>query len=86
MPLSSLGDKWSTFLTDVDGRLPEVIELHCLGGFVAAMHYGLPRPTADLDYFQIVPMAAQAMLQKLAGEGSSLARKPWALPSARPDS
>jgi hypothetical protein len=39
------------------------------------MHYGLPRPTGDLDYLQIVPSHIQPVLQKIAGEGSPLAKK-----------
>lgn len=75
MPPSSLSEKWRRFLSEVDVELPEAVELHCLGGFVASLHYGLPRPTADLDYLQIAPPAAQNYLQRLAGEGSPLARK-----------
>jgi hypothetical protein len=75
MPLSDLSEQWHAFLSDVNAAMPEAIELHCLGGFVAASHYGLPRPTADLDYLQIAPPAAQEHLQALAGEGSPLAKK-----------
>ena len=41
------------FLLDVDRRLPLSIEIHCLGGFVAALCYDLPRPTNDLDYIEL---------------------------------
>ena len=45
-----------------------------LGGFVVAMRYGLPRPTADLDYLEVIPARPGALLQELAGPGSALAR------------
>lgn len=75
MPPVDLTEPWRTFLFEVDAALNDVIGLHCLGGFVASLHYGLPRPTADLDYLQITPPSAQASLQALAGEGSPLTKK-----------
>jgi hypothetical protein len=75
MPPSDLAEAWIRFLTDVDAALPATIELHCLGGFAAAAHYGLPRPTADIDYLQVTPPAARERLQEIAGEGSTLAKK-----------
>src|SRR5262245_26673482 len=75
MSPSDLSEIWRAFLNDVDAALPEPIELHCLGGFVATLQYGLPRPTADLDYLQIAPPASQEFLQTVAGEGSSLAKR-----------
>ena len=54
-------------------RRPSV--LHCHGGFVAAVHYGLPRPTADLDYLAIVPRSAQGLIERLGGQASLLAKK-----------
>ena len=48
--------------------------LHCLGGFVVAVRYGLSRPTADLDYLEVIPARHGARLQELAGLGSALAR------------
>jgi hypothetical protein len=66
---------WRAFLRDVDRRLSCSIEIHCLGGFVAAFYYDLPRPTNDLDYFEVVPHEATTMLQEIAGIGSPLAKK-----------
>jgi hypothetical protein len=54
--------------------LPEAVALHCLGGFVVAVRYGLPRPTADLDYLEVIPSTAASRLQELAGPASRLAR------------
>ena len=66
---------WRQFLLDVDDSLPEPVELHCLGGFVATIRYGLARATGDVDYVEIVPFDKLSALQELAGAGSSLARK-----------
>jgi hypothetical protein len=39
---------WRAFLSDVDRQLSRSIEIHCLGGFVAAVYYDLPRPITAL--------------------------------------
>jgi Nucleotidyltransferase of unknown function (DUF6036) len=49
------------------------VALHCLGGFVVAVRYGLPRPTADLDYLEVIPARHGPLLQTLAGPSSALA-------------
>jgi hypothetical protein len=66
---------WPAFLERVDRELPQDIALHCLGGFVAALIYDLPRPTNDLDYVEVVPHDAMNLLQRIAGAGSALAMK-----------
>jgi len=50
------------------------VTLHCLGGFVVAVRYGLARPTADLDYLEVIPSRHGPLLQELAGPDSALAR------------
>ena len=45
---------WRAFLVDIDRHLPLSLEIHCLGGFVAAQYYDLPRPTNDLDYIELM--------------------------------
>ncbi len=40
-----------------------------------AMQYGLPRPTVDIDYIEVVPVYETARLQALAEEGTPLHRK-----------
>lgn len=50
-----LPSPWREFLLDVDNLLSEPIALHCLGGFVATIRYGLGRVTGDIDYVEIVP-------------------------------
>lgn len=54
--------------------LPGPVELHCLGGFVAAIQHRLSRTTNDLDYIQIVPRDKLQILEQLAGPDSELAR------------
>ncbi len=46
---------WGAFLKDLDRELERPIELHCLGGFVMTMLYGLTRPTADVDVLAVRP-------------------------------
>jgi hypothetical protein len=70
-----LPSPWREFLSEVNGQLPEVVVLHCHGGFVAALHYGLPRTTADLDYLAIAPGNAQGLIEKLGGQASLLTKK-----------
>jgi uncharacterized nucleotidyltransferase DUF6036 len=70
-----LSGRWRTFLREVDAQLPAPVELHCFGGFVLAVCYGLPRPTGDVDYITAIPHAASASIEALAGEGSELAKK-----------
>ena len=66
---------WRTFLVAVDRQLQQSIEVHCLGGFVAALYYDLPRPTNDLDYVEVVPHDSMAALQQIGGPESTLGRK-----------
>jgi hypothetical protein len=63
---------WDAFLKDLDRSLGEPVELHCLGGFVLTMLYGLKRPTADVDVLAVKP---RMDLNQLAGIGSSLHKK-----------
>jgi len=54
-PRHVLPSRWSAFLAEVDQHLETAVELHCLGGFVLAALYGLPRPTGDVDYTRPYP-------------------------------
>ena len=63
------------FLRELEGLLPNKTNLHCLGGFVLSLHYGLQLPTGDMDYYSIMPAECEAELLGLAGEGSALERK-----------
>jgi len=73
--VAPVASPWAGFFLDLDGMLDGAVELHCLGGFVLATLYGLPRPTADVDYFAINPADAAGTLERLAGRESTLARK-----------
>jgi hypothetical protein len=70
-----LQSPWVEFLSEVDRHLRRPVELHCLGGFVLAMHYGLTRPTTDVDYIEIRPHEAMKVLEEIAGRASPLAKK-----------
>ncbi len=66
---------WGDFLSEVDQLISHSIELHCLGGFVMTASYGLPRPTADVDYLSVRPPSEQKRLEEIAGRESALAKK-----------
>jgi len=66
---------WSAFLDELDRAIAEPIELHCIGGFVVSLLYGLPRPTGDVDYIAAIPRYRIEELERLAGRGSKLATK-----------
>lgn len=42
MPSNSLPEPWNSFFSEIDAPLSEELELHCLGGFVMTILYGLP--------------------------------------------
>lgn len=66
---------WGNFLREVDALLEREVELHCLGGFVVSVCYGLPRPTGDIDYLSVRPPEEQVTLEQIAGRESELARR-----------
>ena len=68
-------EPWLSFLRDVDRSLIEPVEVHCLGGFVLAVLWGLPRPTGDVDFIEAKPRPAGEGLLRIAGEGTVLATK-----------
>lgn len=71
MPLD-IPKPWSAFLNDLDRAVGMPVELHCLGGFVLTMLYGLARPTADVDVLAVRPPVD---VNQIAGIGSSLHKK-----------
>ena len=75
MPSNSLPKPWNSFFSEINAALGEEIELHCLGGFVMTMLYGLDRPTSDVDVLPIGSNPAIESLIDLAGEGSKLHKK-----------
>ena len=72
---AKLPSPWDRFLEELDGLLREQVHVHCSGGFVVSLFYGLPRPTADVDYFAVIPDASVENLQAWAGPDSTLAKK-----------
>jgi hypothetical protein len=68
-------EPWKSLLLEIDNAIKESTELHCLGGFVATILYGLERPTSDVDFIEITPRSEATHLLELAGEGSKLHRK-----------
>ncbi|MGB7025062.1 MAG: DUF6036 family nucleotidyltransferase [Candidatus Acidiferrales bacterium] len=66
---------WAGCLQELDGLLDAPIELHCIGGFAVVAAYGLPRSTNDLDYISLVSRNVAPDLERIAGEGSALAKK-----------
>lgn len=70
-----LPSPWREFLDELDEALSEPVELHCIGGFVSSLLYGLPRPTGDVDYISAIPRNRLEELGRLAGRASKLARK-----------
>src|SRR5437867_1256697 len=69
-----LRQPWREFLAEVDRLLPGPVQLTCLGGFVVAVRYRLPRPPSDVDYIEIIPHDALEVLQRVAGPTSQLAK------------
>jgi hypothetical protein len=49
---------WLRFLRATDARLEQPVEVHCLGGFVLAALWRLPRPTGDIDVVEVIPSRA----------------------------
>jgi hypothetical protein len=72
MPPDVLGEPWLSFLNDLDSKLEEPTEFHCMGGFAVVQAYGLRRSTADIDVLSVVPYSSSARLLELAGKESSL--------------
>ena len=65
-------EPWASFLSEIDSEVKEDVEIHCLGGFVVSVLYGLERPTADVDVMLIAPRSESEHLIELAGKGSTL--------------
>ncbi|MEJ2008063.1 MAG: DUF6036 family nucleotidyltransferase [Acidobacteriota bacterium] len=72
---AKLTSPWAEFLRELDVLQPGPVELHCIGGFVVSLFYGLPRPTADIDCISVLPYERVNDVQAAAGPGSALARK-----------
>jgi hypothetical protein len=53
-------EPWKSFFSEIDAALSEAVELHCLGGFVMTILYGLDRLTAEVD---VLPTGLKASTQ-----------------------
>ena len=62
-PREAIPDPWRSFLKELDRIATSTVRLDCLGGFVVTMHYGLNRPTADVDVLDIAPRSAADLLR-----------------------
>lgn len=75
MPSNFPREPYKSFFTEIDASLEEELALHCLGGFVITVLYGLDRPTADVDVLPLGSSAVIEFLIGLAGQGSQLHKK-----------
>ena len=65
-------EPWHSFFLEIDSVFVRPVQVQCIGGFALAMLYGLPRPTADVDYLSVAPIEEREDLEALAGMGSAL--------------
>jgi hypothetical protein len=72
---TKIPEPWLSFLREVDRALKHPAEVHCLGGFVLSVLWGLLRPTGDIDFIQVRPGTVGDELMETAGEGSKLGKK-----------
>jgi hypothetical protein len=72
---TTISEPWLSFLRDVGRALGQPVEVHCLGGFVLSVLWGLSRPTGDVDFIEIEPSDAGDELLGIAGEGTDLAKR-----------
>lgn len=68
-------EPWRSFLQELDERLTQAIELHCIGGFVVSLHYGIGRQTSDIDFLAVVPRNHADDIESIGGQKSDLHRK-----------
>lgn len=70
---TNIPEPWLSFLRGVDASVDEETHLHCLGGFVVTVVYGLKRETSDIDVLTLVRRPPE--LFDLAGIGSPLFKR-----------
>lgn len=82
MSRDDVPEPWRAFLADLDALISadprfgaEPILLHCTGGFVFTILYGLERATNDIDIIEVVPSALMQLILQLAGKGTALAEE-----------
>jgi len=72
---AKIAEPWLSFLREVDRALDRPVVAHCLGGFILAVLWELPRPTGDVDFIEVEPSDAASELLDIAGDGSELASR-----------
>lgn len=65
-------EPWHSFLRELNQKLTVETRLHCLGGFVVTVCYGLARPTSDVDFLSSVH---SNHVLALGQEGTALHKK-----------
>ncbi len=73
--LEAVPEPWFSFLEELDKIATLPVRLHCIGGFVVTMRYGLSRSTADVDVLEIAPLSAARAFSQVAMQGGELHRK-----------
>ncbi len=68
-------EPWRSFLADIDAAMGDVVDMHCLGGFVVTQLYGIGRETADIDFIAAISPARSLNMEAIAGLGSNLHRR-----------
>lgn len=82
MSLDEVPEPWRGFLKELDELVAAQpafgdgpVDLHCTGGFVVTILYGLERTTNDLDIIEVLPPDLIGAILKLADRESALADK-----------
>jgi hypothetical protein len=57
-PSDKVPEPWRSLLADIDSQSPQPIQMHCIGGFAVTIHYGLVRPTGDIDVWHVIPTSS----------------------------
>ena len=75
MASERMPEPWFSFLSAIDRAATAPISLQCIGGLAVSLHYGLSRPTGDIDVIEVTPSEAKPWLSRTGGEGSALHKK-----------
>jgi hypothetical protein len=67
----ALGQPWRGFFDALDRELTQPCALHCFGGFVLTIVYGVTRPTIDVDVIDARGISVVEIARR-AGKGSPL--------------
>ena len=70
-----LPEPWASFLHELDEFATELVDFHCIGGFVMTRRYHSLRDTRDVDVMSITPRTQSELFLQKGGEGSELHKK-----------